>query len=370
MLKTNLLSGILLCLCLQVHAQFSFKSKNNNTANEGINYSLLLNQAEDDFENGKLSGIPANLAKGFVKDGFSKEEIIQARRLLTMVYLFSDNEPAAEEQMILLLKADPEHPIDPLTDPAEFQYLYQKFRTRPIFRVAFNAGFNQARVNVMDRYATTSTLTSTEQFSPKVALQYGLSIEKEILFNGQLEASLGALYSTKKYELSDVVVAGATADDNAFSEMKFIEAATYLDIPFYLRYNFPSGRSRIVPYVYAGVEGNLLFAAARTESERSGAQTISLSEQDLKVSEERNKQSYSYIGGVGFKYKVKTHFLKFEVKYSKGQTNLVNPDNRFVNQSTVFRLAHVDNNQAMDLISINLGYVLSIYNPKKLKIYR
>lgn len=362
-----LFSCILFCVVLQAEAQFNIK-KNSSSTDEVENYSLLLNQAEDDFEKGNLSRIPGNLKKGFVKNGFSKEEIIRAHRLLTMVHLFSDNEPAAEEELIELLKADPEHPINPLTDPAEFQYLYQKFRTKPIFRVALNFGFNQSRVNVMDLFATTNTNLSDEVFTPKVGLQYGLSIEREFGLKG-FEVSLGALYTGKKYALSDVIIfedQGA----NAFSTMEQIEASIYLDIPLYLRYNLNISGSKLVPFVYAGIEANILFSASRTEGSRTGAQSITAAVQDLKASGERNNQSYSLIGGVGFKYKIKTNFFKFEAKYSNGQTNLVNPENRYTNQTTVFRLAHVDNNQSIDLISVNFGYVMSIYNPKKLKKYR
>ena len=152
--------------------------------------------------------------------------------------------------------------------------------------------------------------------------------------------------------------------------MDQIESSIYLDIPLYLRYNIDIPNSKFVPFVYAGIEANILFSASRSEGTRSGAQSITASVQDLKASGERNKQSFSLIGGVGFKYKLKTNFFKFEAKYSNGQTNLVNPENRYSNQTTVFRLAHVDNNQSIDLISVNFGYVMSIYNPKKLKKYR
>ncbi|MEQ6119293.1 porin family protein [Reichenbachiella sp. MALMAid0571] len=371
MLNKRLLLFLCILFCVVFHSRAQFNLKKQSTVSEGINYSLLLNQAEDDFEKGNLSRIPGNLEKGFVKNGFSKEEVIRARRLLTMVYLFSDNEPAAEEELILLLKADPEHPINPLTDPAEFQYLYQKFRTKPIFRVALNFGFNQSRVNVMDLFATTNTNNSDEVFTPKIGLQYGLSIEREFGFKG-LEVSLGALYTGKKYALSDVIITEDIGLDteNAFSTMEQVDAAIYLDIPLYLRYNINISGSKFVPFVYLGAEANILFSASRTDGSRTGAQSITASTQDLKASEERNKQSYSLIGGVGFKYKLKTNFFKFEAKYSNGQTNLVNPENRYSNQTTVFRLAHVDNNQSIDLISVNFGYVMSIYNPKKLKKYR
>ena len=58
------------------------------------------------------------------------------------------------------------------------------------------------------------------------------------------------------------------------------------------------------------------------------------------------------------------------MKYSNGMTNVIDPENRYVDQTTVFRLAHVDNNQSLNVVSANFGYIRSIYNPKKFKKYR
>ena len=366
--------GIVFCS----QAQLGFIKKDGGKTEGMRNYPLDLSQAEDDFERGNLAGIPDRLKPGIENKGFSKEEIIRVHRLLTMVYLFSDNEPAAEIELIELLKADPEHPINELTDPEEFKYLYRKFRTKPIFRIAFNLGGNFTRANAMDLFAATdltnasnNSLESGEILTPRFGIQYGVAIEREFGFRG-LEASLGVMMSGKNYRLEDDIIDGFSTDDSnpdAFSKMSFTDAATYIDIPLSIRYNIDF-QSKFIPFVFVGVEANLLLTSTRKDGERSGAQTISAGVQDLKASEERTSQNYSLIGGVGFKYRVKTNFIKVELKYSNGLTNVVNPENRYVNQTTVFRLAHVDNNQSLNLVSANVGFVMSIYNPKKLKKYR
>ncbi|MFY0654746.1 MAG: PorT family protein [Cyclobacteriaceae bacterium] len=360
-----LVVGILLGLNLDSHGQFGLITGKKAEEGTATNYSLILSRAEDDFEKGNLSKIEKNLEPGFEKGGFSKEEIIRAHRLLTLVHLFSDNEPKAELELIQLLKSDPEHPINPLTDPAEFQYLYQKFRTKPIFRIAVNAGANRTDVNTIQRFGTTNTIDHRESIAPKIGTQIGLAIEREFGFKG-LEASLGVMYTAKKYSLTKAVIG---VEGDAFSELNFTEAANYLDVPLMLRYNIDLD-SKMIPFVFGGAEGNMLIGSSRKQGTRSGAQTISATDQTLKTTEERNNLNYAIIAGLGFKYKLKTHFFKFELKYSKGQTNVVNSDNRYVDQTTVFRLAQVDDNQSLDAISANIGYVLSIYNPRKLKKYR
>jgi len=315
------------------------------------------------------------LRPGIENKGFSKEEAIRVHRLLTMVHLFSDNEPAAEEEIIQLLKADPEHPVNELTDPEEFKYLYEKFRTKPIFRIAVNAGLNQTRVNTMQEFGThnTSISPSSETSTPGIGIQFGMAVERELYGTG-LEFSLGLAYSAKKFSTINNIILGlvdleTNARGDNFSITEQIDAANHLDIPLLARYNINLG-GKFIPFVFAGVEANLLLSATRTEGSRTGAQSISASDQPLKVSNERNNTNYSLIGGLGFKYKLKTHFFKFEVKYANGMTNVVNPENRYANPTTVFRLAQVDNNQSLNVISLNFGYVHSIYNPKKLKKYR
>lgn len=376
--KSLFLSFAFLGIVFCSQAQLGFIKKGGGKTEGMTNYPLDLSQAEDDFERGNLARIPDRLKAGIENKGFSKEERIRVHRLLTMVHLFSDNEPAAESELIELLKADPEHPINELTDPEEFKYLYRKFRTKPIFRIAVTLGFNQTRASAMDLFATTdltnsdNDIVSGEKFSPKVGLQAGVAIEREFGFRG-LEASFGFMMANKSYRIEDDIIDGVVVEDgrvpDAFSKMSFTDAATYIDIPLSLRYNIDFGK-KFIPFVFAGIEANLLLSSTRKDGERTGAQSISAGLQDLKTSEQRNSTNYSLIGGIGFKYRVKTNFLKFELKYSNGMTNVVNSENRYVDQTTVFRLAHVDNNQSFNVASINFGWIWSIYNPKKLKKYR
>jgi hypothetical protein len=374
--KSLFLSIVYLSVVFVSQAQLGFIKKGGNQKEGTTNYPLDLSQAEDDFEIGNLAGIEAKLRPGIENKGFSKEEAIRVHRLLTLVHLFSDNEPAAEVELMELLKADPEHPINELTDPEEFKYLYRKFRTKPIFRIAVNGGLNQTRVNTIQEFGThnTSLSTSSETSSPGIGTQFGVAIERELYGTG-LEFSLGVGYSSKKFSTSNDIILGLVdletdvRSSNNFSQMTQIDAANFLDIPLLARYNI-NLRGKFIPFVFGGIEANLLLSATRSEGNRTGAQTISAADQPLKISNERNNTNYSIVGGLGFKYKLKTHFFKFEVKYANGMTNVVNPENRYVNPTTVFRLAQIDNNQSLNVLSVNFGYVHSIYNPKKLKKYR
>ena len=70
--------------------------------------SQALSAAQISFDNGHLYGIPSGL-KDCLDNGFTKQERIQAYKLLTITYLFIDDPISAENSYLSLLRLDPEH---------------------------------------------------------------------------------------------------------------------------------------------------------------------------------------------------------------------------------------------------------------------
>ena len=126
-------------------------------------WSQRLSAAERDYEEGRLANIPERLQGGFLlkskEGGYSKEETVRALKLITKVYIFLDDEPNAEDYLVRLLKADKEHKLDPRVDPAELYFLYNQFRTKPIFRISLKTGVNKSFPQVMQTFSPSNTLT-------------------------------------------------------------------------------------------------------------------------------------------------------------------------------------------------------------------
>ena len=109
--------------------------------------SRALEEAEQAFEEGRLLFITRqdedapNLRfhQCLEAGSYSIEEEIRARKLLVKAYLFSDNEEAAEKELVELLKTDKEHQLTP-EDPAELFFIYQKYQTEPVIRVSAKMG--------------------------------------------------------------------------------------------------------------------------------------------------------------------------------------------------------------------------------------
>ncbi len=84
--------------------------------------SDCLRNSQQKFNIGHLNEIPTSLEecldKKNLKTEFTiKEEEIQAFKLLTLVYIYLDDQRNANKSILRLLKSDPEHQPDP-QDPA------------------------------------------------------------------------------------------------------------------------------------------------------------------------------------------------------------------------------------------------------------
>ena len=80
------------------------------------NCTQALNEATLSYQNGNLYAIPGLLLP-CINNGFTKEEKIQALRLLTTTYLYLNKEGEADKTFVKLLKMDPNHQVIEGVDP-------------------------------------------------------------------------------------------------------------------------------------------------------------------------------------------------------------------------------------------------------------
>lgn len=350
----------------------------------GQSCSQLLGRAEDAFIAGKLLDVKKNYEefqrclqlKG--DGGLSKDEKIRARKLLTKVYIFTDDEAPAERELIGLLKEDPEHYLDPQTDPRELHYLMQQFRTAPIFRIGFRAGTNICDPFVIGEFSTANVTnpkfyngktasgeTETEDFTPTAGYSPGffgeILIERK-LYKG-LDGFLGPQFRSSTYNVEYFInesVDGAAANKQS-----------YLRVPLGFRYTLWSGDrlKNFLPYVFAGASFDYLVSGTYVITRNS--YSLPSDEDDLIDAGLVNQLNYSYFAGLGIKYRVKTHFVTLDVRYDISQRNYINADNRYVAQNSfTFDSAFAEDNVSLNLWSVALGFTYSVHKPVKLKEYR
>lgn len=348
-----------------------------------------LNQAEDRYAAGNLQGI-GNLLNGCIAaDNYSKAEKIRAYKLLTLVAIFNDNELLAEENMVNLLKADPEHEYDRILDPAEFISLYNKFRIQPIFRVGIKVGANLSETNVIASYNTDNGFSDPKAYSQELGIGGEISVEREFFKYFEGVGSIG--YHRRSFswtqdpfgfEGNEVTQQDEAQPSDGASLVQ--ENQNWLDGNLAVRafYRF----NKLYPYVFGGIGFNYLLSNAEI-AERGAVSTGA--NVDLVETGNRNQLNYSAFGGVGLKYRVGVDFMTLEFRYINGLTDIVdsknrypipstfesleNPNNTTVNnqrQDRLFKTGVVDDNFGVNSLMISLGFVKSIHSPKKLSAYQ
>ncbi len=350
-------------------------------------WSQRLSAAERDYEEGRLTGIPERLQGGLdlktKEGGFTHEERIRTHKLITKVYIFIDDEPKAEESLVNLLKTDKEHSLNPVVDPAELYFLYEKFRTKPIFRVAVKAGSNKSFPNVIETFSPSNTVVTEKIYNGNgdapgagtmngtLGLGYWLEATAERHLWYGIEAGTGFHLRSSRYDVDNYVVDGATGEPTLSSYIA--NQQTYLRFPLYARYNFMYFKgSGPIPYVNLGLSYDFLLNAQYTEASRRGGTAFTLStNNNLKDLGMVERSNMSATIGAGVKLRVKTHFLTLELRYDKSMFNYINENKRWNgNQFLTYDLAFVEDDLALDMISFSVGFTYSVYSPKKLKEFR
>ncbi len=328
-----------------------------------------LDQAQASFDIGNLPGIPVLLEGCINNKSFSPEESIRAHKLLTLVYLYQDDDQNADLWMSRLLSVDPEHRLDPAVDPSEIVYLKEKFRYEPIFRVSASFGVNFGIYSLITEHGVGQYPYNESTYTPAIGINGHLQVEKELFRGIDIGAGLG--YVTKSYDFVEEVVF-------AESTIAAGESQTWFELPVFAKYTYyGDGFRKLNPYAFAGMNVGYLSGAVLAGNRTNGSEnsaTINIGNIDLLELEKRNKLNYFALAGVGAKIRTKTNFFFAEVRYIHGLNNIVNGDNRYPMEITTGNntqniygtLGYVDDDFSVNGVMVSVGYQLSIYNPKKI----
>lgn len=322
----------------------------------------LLNRAEDLYTEGRLLDIYGLLKNCLETRGaFTEGERIRAYKLLTKVYVFTDNEAASEVELIALLSADPVHELQK-EDPNELRVLMAKFRTWPIYRIEVKLGANSS---VISRYKRASTFTQEEGEKEydliSISFHGGVDITRH--WKKGIEFGTGFQARRSQYSLT-----------SSLKETSFITSITNsqitFSVPVFTRYNLNyDQREGLMPYVFLGASLDYLFKARYKEASRIGGTAFTVRPEDLNLKrhDQVNEINYSLFGGVGLKiHSKKGNFFFAEVRFDKGLLLYNKPENRYNNSAIYGDLQYVEDDLFLNILSINVGYIRSVFKPKKL----
>lgn len=363
-----LITGLLLISCtFRMYAQ-------------GSECDQKLSHAETEFNAGHFYSIPAIL--GDCPEGkLSQEQTVRAYLLLCQAYLILDNPLAADDSYLRLLKADPEYVANDTRDPIDIVYLSKKFTATPIFTPHFRLGFN------------TSFFRSIYTINTE---PYEVSIQNTLRLNGQIGGGIDWNINDNISLCAEIDFAsrayrrvrkGISPGFGVSDEQTLLANQFWLDLPVYIKYADNSDR-KIRPFGYFGFALNYLLSAKNlfqyTDFKPNGSQLLAVGPSE-KVTYQWNQLNRSWLIGGGIKYKIGRDFLYVDVRYMGGLSNLTrqneiyyldresdNGKNQTGNPNyylspNVTKYRYVSDFFRLDNVSLSLGYIHPIYDPRKVK---
>ncbi len=321
------------------------------------NCPQTLKKAQDTYDEGRISEVP-DLLDPCLKDknGFTKEERIDAYKLLTLTWLYFNEKGKAEESMHNFLVLNPEYEINELIDPTEFINLYNSFRTTPVLIYGLKIGFNGQDVNVIRNFSVDNSNTNRGKYRSPVGIQFGLSFEIPVKKRFSILTEFN--FTKKNYQYNDQIL--------QFATVEFIEKQTLLEVPVLLHFNL--SKKKFCPYVNVGGTFSYL-ASAKTNVTRKDdldGQLLDVPGPELKIANLRHRMMYNASIGAGFKLKnvISNGYLIVDLRYNIGLRNVVKPENRGTNKELLYNYLYLDNDFTMNSFVVSVGYALPKYKPK------
>ena len=353
-MKTLLLS----ILFLFYIGNITFVKAEQNSISDSLTCTQKLNKAKKVYDAGNITEVDA-LLKTCLENGFTKEEKMQALRLIILSSLFQDEHIVAEKNLLSLLKEDPEYALNPAVDPAEFYELYNSYRTLPVLNIGLIAGINTTSIQEKQTYSIGSSLDKKPTYKSRIGYHGG--IVGDILLYRKFQVHTGAIWNLKNYTYTNTFLY------NDATTLTSEENLMWIDVPLALKYNIGKGKLKI--FLTAGITYSLLLNSTSTLSRQNIDESNAAKESSLSFKSIRNPTTTSALVGLGVRYKVGYGYIFLDGRYNFGLLNVANPENRFQteNGDNLFYYGYVSSDFNINNMAISVGYMKSIYKPKKIR---
>lgn len=318
--------------------------------------ALNLIEAKKQYNAGQIEEVPG-LLLDCIESGFSKEERIEAYKLLIVSYIFDDYPDQAEKYMLQFLNEFPEYNASD-EDPFEFVNLFEQYDNSPKFSAGLNLGTNLSMVRVTEPFGVYNTNNVSGNYS--IAPGFIIGGNLHYFLDSKYEISIEALFSSTaiKYEV----------DPFPFTTTKYTESQQRIETPLSLVYSFND--KNISPYARIGFKPSLLVSS-KSESERtySGTDGViyeTILGESINISDKRIPLQISALMGGGLRYSVNKDYFFIDVRYNLGFTSQVDPSSRQdPDDDNTWLFYNVQDDFKLSDLSFTIGYSRIFYKPKR-----
>lgn len=313
-----------------------------------------LRTARSTYDQGRLHELPAIL-DACLRNGFTKQERVEAYKLLVLAYIYLEEPSKADDAMLHLLRTDPYFEINESADPAEFISLYRTFRTWPVYRFGAKVGVNATTPSVVS--SAQAIEGASAEYTPTVNFQAGFVFEiplgDRLTINPELYFQLRSFYFD-----SDLDIEG---DLENSSEGK--ESQSWVSLPVSLQYNIPG--SRLNPYVALGVSTDYLISD-NLSMNRNRVNATAIPERSYDIAHARKRINISAVASCGIKLKLGGGYVVSELRFIYGITSINDETSTYaVNDYVLFDTGYADHIMKLNSLSVTAGYIYNVFNPKK-----
>jgi hypothetical protein len=295
-----------------------------------------------------------------IESGFTRTQKIEAYKLIILANLFDDDQYSAEKNMLEFLKKYPEYEIMP-SDPVEFVYLFESYKTNAIFSMGLTVGPNLANPRIIEPYNAGNVTYSSSSNKTGAGFQIGLNLSRYI--SRRLFLNLGINYTSSHYTFEDDVKYYYNSEEMQFAKISFKENIAFIDVPLTIAYEI--GTRSIDYYFCAGFSIGSIYKVSGVPSRIYDENSPAVTGADISMTDYREPYSYFSILGAGIKSKVPRGFILCDIRYNIGWNNIINAENRFESSELWSKYFYVDDDYSINYVTLSLGYYFSLYKPKK-----
>jgi len=220
-----------------------------------------LNEARSDYANGNLYAIPGKLDE-CLKNGFSKNEMIEAYQLLALTYININQQDKAKESMIKLLKLQTDYQVIKNVDPDELYSLYQSIETDPIYFIGAYFTFNYSIINVSDsgRFTSDSDPNAVDNYNytPALSIAGGAHFLYPINKSWYASGKLG--YDVHRYDYDETNKGNVESENE--TTVSYTSINRGINLSTSLRYMLD--RYSYKPFIELGATGRFNFVNSIT----------------------------------------------------------------------------------------------------------
>jgi hypothetical protein len=318
-----------------------------------------LKKAKQLYEQGLIDDIPKILSN-CMESGFTRAQRIEAYKLIILTYLFDDNQFEAEKSMDEFLHKFPEYEVMP-NDPVEFVYLLQSYKTSLLYSLNLFIGPNFSTRRIIEPYSTLDRNQSSLSEQPGTGFQFGIGLSRNL--HKSLSANIDLIYAFQNFSYTNESNVQLGNDNFQFVKIQSAEKMKQVFMPVSLTLGFGKGNLNY----FTRLGGEVGIVTKSTISIERSSDILNVTENNYNTQNQRQQFYYAALIGGGLEYKVPRGYLVLDIRYHIGLNNMTVKKERYSDPVLLSKYFYINDDFAINYLSINIGYYFSIYQSRKKK---